>query len=140
MEKRLYLKDYDIYSIGCMIYYAVSEKIPFDSCKSNEELAKLKGDKYTFPLEEEDNKKNVIGIAQKCINGEYESIEKLKNDFEKLSEVDDFIKNDTIHFNYNEASAKVVANILELVNAITKLNEQNVMDPNVKNIVLEDNN
>jgi len=46
----------------------------------------------------------------------------------------------TIHFNYNEASAKVVANILELVNAITKLNEQNVMDPNVKNIVLEDNN
>jgi len=64
----------------------------------------------------------------------------LKEDFSKLPDVEDYIKNETINFNYNEASAKVVANILELVNAITKLNEQNVLDPNVKNIVLDENN
>jgi len=84
--------------------------------------------------------KTAYQIATNCLSDHYESVEKLKDDFSKLADVDDYIKTETINFNYNEASAKVVANILELVNAITKLNEQNVLDPNVKNIVLDENN
>jgi len=143
IEKKTFLKEFDIYSIGCLIYYAITQKIPFSGVHTVEDLVKAKAAGKFEPLEDQnasDQLKTAYEIANNCLGDHYDTVEKLKEDFSKLHDVEDFIKNETINFNYNEASAKVVANILELVNAITKLNEQNVLDPNVKNIVLDENN
>lgn len=102
IDKKTFLKDFDIYSIGCLIYNAISQKIPFSSCNSVEELIIAKSgqlDAFEFG---NDQIKSAFEIAENCLSQKYDSIEKLKNDFSNLPDVDDFIKNETINFNYNE--------------------------------------
>ena len=106
IDKKTFIKDFDIYSIGCLIYYAISQKLPFSECHSLDELIKAKSGKPDpFPFEN-DQMENAYHIAEKCLNGELESMEKLKDEFSKLPDVDDFIKTETINFNYNEGINK----------------------------------
>ena len=87
-------------------YYAISQKLPFSECHSLDELIKAKSAKPDpFPFEN-DQMENAYHIAEKCLNGELESMEKLKDEFSKLPDVDDFIKTETINFNYNEGINK----------------------------------
>ena len=102
IEKKTFLKDLDIYSIGCLIYYAISNKIPFAGCQTIEELIKAKTGKLDAFEDSTEQLKQAYEIANKCLSGQYESVEKLKDEFSKLQDVDDFIKNETINFNYNE--------------------------------------
>jgi serine/threonine protein kinase len=106
IDKKTFLKEFDIYSIGCLIYFAITQKIPFAGCNSIEELMKAKAGSLEASEETNEQMKKAYDIANKCLNQKegFESVEKLKEEFSKLADVEDFIKNETINFNYNEGN------------------------------------
>ena len=102
IDKKTFIKEFDIYSIGCLIYFAITQKIPFASCTNLEELITAKAGKLESIQDANEELKSAYEIASKCLSGEIDSVERLKEEFCKLPDVDDFIKNETINFNYNE--------------------------------------
>jgi serine/threonine protein kinase len=107
IDKKTFIKEFDIYSIGCLIYFAITQSIPFASATNLEELITAKSGKLESFQDGNEELKAAYEIASKCLSGEIDSVEKLKEEFCKLPDVDDFIKNETINFNYNEGKLMI---------------------------------
>jgi serine/threonine protein kinase len=84
----------DIYSIGCHLYYAIFNELPWTGCESkNQILANyLKGDIFL----QEGTMKNsyfaehdpfVVEMVRKCLTKGYNTISELKEDFQSLPEI-----------------------------------------------------
>lgn len=104
---------YDIYSVGCLIFYGVFQELPWKDCNSKEEILYLYKNKEIF-LESEsnyENNKNFHRIVKMCLNNEYKSISELKEEWEKLEEIILFIKNDYVKVDYTKGKIKLMNKI-----------------------------
>ena len=121
-------KNIDLYSLGCILFYTVTGELPWSKLESKDEILKQWSQGELF-LENEEfystDIKKVYLIISMLLSSKYTSTETLRQDFEKLSEVEDYNKNGTLMFDFEEESKKVLEDIDELIAEIDKIYEDN---------------
>lgn len=126
---------YDLYEFGCLLYYAVTGEVPWIEYETRDEINNAwistvnnNYSKVDF-LRDEDtynpDMKRFYSMIDKLLCGKYESTEKLREEFSEIPEVKDYLKNDTLMFDFAGECDKVVQNINDLVTEIEKLFDDN---------------
>lgn len=120
----------DLYSFGCLLFYSVVGELPWSKMENKEDILKfrLQNELKSFLDNEEnypDEIKKVYTIIDKLLNNKYSTTEQVRVEIENLSEVQDYIKNGTLMFDFEEESKKVIESIEELIGEIDKLYDDN---------------
>jgi serine/threonine protein kinase len=96
---------FDIYSVGCIIFYAIFQELPWKDYNNKEEILNLYTNNENF-LEEETKYNNeyihIIKLVRKCLNNEFVNISELKSEWEKFPEVVNYIKNDYVNVDFQK--------------------------------------
>lgn len=95
----------DIYSVGCLIYYAIFQSMPWKDYQSKEEILSAYLNKKDFIPENDiidDENSNIYKIIKCCLNGDYTSIGLLREDFEKLPQIALYLENGHVNFDYTK--------------------------------------
>jgi serine/threonine protein kinase len=94
----------DIYNIGCFMFYAIYNQLPWNECQSKEEILKKYQNGETFLLDNNENKKDekIFEMIFKCLNKGYENITELRKDFESLKEIEKYKQDGFIDFDYEK--------------------------------------
>lgn len=116
-------KRFDIYSFGCLMFYAVTGELPwskYDSIeKINVEFSKEnKFIENSYPEES----KNALTLVEKIIPITSKmTAEEVRIEMEKFTEIKEYNKDGKLMFDFENASLKVLDEIAELMTDIDKL-------------------
>lgn len=109
----------DIYSIGCHIFYAFFQELPWKNYNTKEEILNAYLNKETF-LEDESRygsdsfNISTFKIVSKCLSKDYSSIDELKNDLEEFEQIDRFIKDDFVDVDYEKGMNSLRLNFIRM--------------------------
>jgi serine/threonine protein kinase len=92
----------DIYNIGCLMFYAIYDELPWLGCQSKEEILKcyLSGESFFKDSTGKDEK--VIEMIRKCLFRQYETVTELRKDLESLKEIELFKESGFVDFDYEK--------------------------------------
>lgn len=120
----------DLYSFGAVFFYAITGELPWASFESKEEIIQnYKNSVSPCVISTEssynDDFKNVSELILGLLTFKFDNTEKVRSAFEKLPEVQEYLKNGTLKFDFESECKKVVDNINQLVQEIEKLFDDN---------------
>lgn len=127
-KTKLYI---DLYSFGCIAYYSMTGELPWGNKESKEEIVDSwlstvsNNNSYIDFLREENTynseTKKLYNLIEKLLTGKYDNTEEVRVALESLPEVQEYLKDGTLKFDFDSECKKVVENINQLVQEIEKL-------------------
>ncbi len=103
------LKKYDLYSLGCLMFFAATGKNPWENHNSKKDIiGAYNYSQASFFIKDKDLVKThdstgkLSEIIEKCLTNQYEEINKLREDFGKFPQVGFYLRDDLLEFNFKE--------------------------------------
>lgn len=134
------LRQYDLYSFGCLMYYSISGNLPWKSISNKEDIVNHYNKQLNkcflniennnnstimFNKESNENTDRFEGLILNLLNNKFDKSETVRTELESIPEVGEYIKNGTLKFDFKSECNKVIENITVLVNDIEKLFDDN---------------
>jgi serine/threonine protein kinase len=97
-------QSYDLYSIGCLIFYAIFEELPWKDFNSKEDIIAAYSENPSFLKDQNSyGRKEIFEIIEKCLKGDYNDVEDLRNELSELPEIKDHLdNNDKVEVDYEK--------------------------------------
>jgi len=101
------LKKFDLYSLGCLMFFSVTGKNPWEGYNTKKDImsAYNQSPAAFFFTEKENIKatdKKLAEIIEKCLKNEFDDINKLREEFGKFPQVVLYLKDDVLEFDFKK--------------------------------------
>lgn len=126
---------YDLYSFGCLMIYGIYELFPYDEYDNISKIINLSNEERVSSHEKLINsRKNnnterfsipILNLMKGISNNSNTPIEEMRLFLEKQNEVQEYKRDGTYKFDFDEESKKVIESISNIINEIDALYKEN---------------